>query len=199
VPACVGGTAAARPHPPAPQRVCRRLDPQGHITMFGTPRIPTRMSPRACPGPHRPPAPSPCGTARGSRSHCPVTRATFPGSGPGPLLAKATTPDEIDRRVEGWHNGAGARAVSLGVMNQTYTDALDALDWAAFRTTASVDGGPSGCLPHSLRQPMAAPDAQAARGFGNTALEVAATSCPKPSRPEAWSCDGGLVRVASAQ
>jgi hypothetical protein len=29
------------------------------------------------------PAPSPCGTARGARSHCPVTRATSPGSGPG--------------------------------------------------------------------------------------------------------------------
>jgi hypothetical protein len=85
-------------------------------------------------------------------------------------------------------------------MDQTYWDTVDAIDWAAFRTTALVDSGPSGSVLDSLRHVMAARDAQTAREAANTALEVARTSCPKLSRiPKAWSGDGGLVRLASTR
>lgn len=61
--------------------------------------------------------------------HCPWCAVPLPGHqdhvpgvGPGPVLPKATTADEIDRRVDGWHNGAGSISELHDFLGWTWTE-----------------------------------------------------------------------------
>lgn len=65
-----------------------------------------------------------------------------------------------------------ASADSLAGMDQLDWDAVDAIDWAAFETTAAIRGGPSGYVPDSLRLLVAARDRDTARAGARSALDA---------------------------